>query len=186
MRLFIAINFPDDMRHRLWSDIAPLRDAGYPVRWVGAANIHMTVKFLGEVDDSRVDAICDLLARAAGDTRAFRIPVGQFGAFPTPKRPRVLWVGCENLPMLELLANAVERAMATVGFEPEARAFRPHATIGRVRRDARPSSLAGLAEYLARLEFGEEPLIDSIDLMRSHLGSAEPRYERLAPVELVR
>ena len=185
MRLFIAINFPDGMRKRLWDHTASLREAGFPVKWVDAAGIHITVKFLGEVDGSQVDSICSGASAAVQGTKVFRLPVGQFGAFPTPKRPRVLWVGCENLPVLELLADAVEREMSQQGFEPEGRAFRPHATIGRVRRDARPSDLRGLDRALGLLEFFEEPPVASLDVMRSHLGPKGPRYERLHAAELI-
>ncbi len=186
MRLFIAINFPDAMRTRLWNETAPLREVGYPVKWVDADNIHMTVKFLGVVDGCRIDDVRAGLVKAVGDTKAFCLPIGRFGAFPSPKRPRVLWVGCENLPVLELLADAVEREMSQLGFEPETggHAFRPHVTIGRVRRDGRPAALRGLAKHLEGLEFFEEPPVDSVDLMRSRLGSQGPRYERLGAAGL--
>ena len=184
MRLFIAINFPDAMRQRLWSEAALLRDAGYPVKWVVAGNIHMTVKFLGQVEESRAGAIEDGLRHAVSDTKTFSLFVGQFGAFPSAKRPRVLWVGCETQPALELLADAVEREMSQLGFETEGLVFRPHVTIGRVRRDAKPADLKGLEQDLERLEFFEEPQIVAVDLMRSHTGSKGPRYERLANVEL--
>ena len=184
MRLFIAINFPDAMRLRLWNEAAPLRDAGYPVKWVAPDNIHLTLKFLGEVDESRAGAIKDGLRHAVGDTKTFAVPVGQFGAFPSAKRPRILWVGCETPPVLELLADAVEREMSQLGFETEGRAFRPHITVGRVRREARLAELKGLDKGLQRMEFFEEPQIASVDLMRSHLGPKGPRYERLASVEL--
>lgn len=188
MRLFIAINFPDAMRKRLWDETAPLREVGYPIKWVDADNIHMTVKFLGDVDVSRIDDVRAGLVKAVGDTKQFCLPMGQFGAFPSPKRPRVLWVGCENLPVLELLVDAVEREMLQLDFEPEkgGHAFRPHVTIGRVRRDARPAAIRGLAKRLEGLEFFEEPPVDSVDLMRSRLGSQGPRYERLGAVGLSR
>jgi len=173
------------MRKRLWDDTASLREAGYPVKWVDASGIHLTVKFLGEVDGSRVDSICGGASEAVGGTKPFHLPVGEFGAFPTPKRPRVLWVGCANLPVLELLADAVEREMSQLGFEPEGRAFRPHVTIGRVRRDARPSDLRGLDRVLEALEFFEEPPVASLDVMRSHLGTKGPRYECLHAAEFV-
>ncbi len=184
MRLFIAINFPDAMRKRLWSEAAPLHDAGYPVKWVAADNIHMTVKFLGEVDESRAGAIGVGLRSAVADTKTFGLPVGQFGAFPSAKRPRVLWVGCETPPVLELLEDAMEREMSKIGLETDGRAFRPHITIGRVRREARPAELKGLEQDLVRLEFFEEPQIASVDLIGSHLGPKGPHYERLASVEL--
>ena len=102
MRLFIAINFPDAMRLRLCNEAAPLRDAGYPVKWVAADHVHMTVKFLGEVDESRADATEDGLRHAVGDTKTFTLPVGQFGAFPSAKRPRVDLMASQELTLFAL------------------------------------------------------------------------------------
>ena len=184
MRLFIAINFPDDTRTRLWDALEPLRSLEYPVRWVRAELIHLTVKFLGEVDEARVPEIVDRLRQAVNDTRAFPLPVREFGVFPSVKRPRVLWVGCEGLPVLELLQDSVERQMAAAGFEIEGRPFRPHVTIGRAKRDAKRSDFKGLARELEQLEFFEEPQVTAVDLMCSFLKRGGPRYERLGSVDL--
>lgn len=184
VRLFIAINFPPAVRARLWDAATPLRTAGYPVRWVHADLVHLTVKFLGEVDSSRCEDVSSGLSVAVRGTRRFRLPVGGFGAFPSLKRPRVLWVGCEGLPVLELLHDSVERAMADLSFAIEGRMFRPHATIGRVARGVRPSEFRGLQEAIEGVEFYDEPPVTSLELMRSHLGGKGPRYERVAEVEL--
>lgn len=186
MRLFVAVNLPAAMRERLWDAVAPLRAEDYPIKWVQADALHVTVKFLGEVEESKRTPVEQGLAAAVGDTRAFTLPVGEFGTFPPVKQPRVLWVGCETVPVLELLADAVERQLADVGFPVEGRPFRPHITVGRVRRDARPAQLEDLRDRLAALEFFEEPNIESVDLMRSHLGPKGPRYERLFAAELLR
>ncbi len=186
MRLFVAVNLPKAMRGRLWDAVEPLRAADYPIKWVQADALHVTIKFLGDVDEANRVPVQEGLAAAVGDTHAFNLPVGEFGTFPPVKQPRVLWVGCETLPVLELLADGVERELADVGFPVEGRPFRPHVTIGRVRRDAQPAQLGGLHDQLASLEFFEEPNIESVDLMRSHLGSKGPRYELLFGAELVR
>ncbi len=183
MRLFVAVNLPTATRGRLWDVVEPLRAGEYPVKWVDAAALHLTVKFLGDMDEAKRVEVEKGLEAAAGDTRRFNLAVGEFGTFPAVKPPRVLWVGCETLPVLELLTDGVEREMAAIGFPVEGRPFRPHVTIGRVKRDARPAQLEGLRDQLESLEFFEEPNIESIDLMRSHLGPTGPRYERLFAVE---
>jgi 2'-5' RNA ligase len=180
------VNLPSAMRGRLSDAVEPLRAGNYPVKWVQAEALHVTIRFLGEVDEDKRDPIQQALVAAVGDTRAFNLPVGEFGTFPPVKQPRVIWVGCETPPALELVADGVERQLAGVGFPVEGRPFRPHVTIGRVRRDARPGQLEGLRDQLASLEFFEEPNIESVDLMRSHLGPNGPRYERLFAAELVR
>ena len=183
MRLFVAVNLPTATRGRLWEEVEPLRAGKYPVKWVDAAALHLTVKFLGDVDEAKRVEVERGLEAAVGDTKTFNLAVGEFGTFPPVKQPRVLWVGCETLPVLELLADGVEREMAAIGFPVEGRPFRPHVTIGRVKRDARPAQLEGLRDQLKSLEFFEEPNIESIDLMRSHLGPTGPRYELLSAVE---
>ncbi len=186
MRLFIAINFPAEMRERLWEACAPLRAKRHRVRWVRAELLHLTVKFLGEVDEGRIPDIEAHLRSAVNGTRAFQLPVREFGTFPTAKHPRVLWVGCEELPVLELLYDSVEREMSALEFALEGRPFRPHVAIGRVARGARKSEFKGLHRDLEELDFFEEVGIASVDIMQSVLSGDGPRYTRLAAVELSR
>ncbi len=173
MRLFIAINLPASVRDEIWEVAEPLRDAGYPFRWVRRDAMHLTVKFLGDVESGRARRIQDELARVVEDRRRFALPLGGFGAFPSAKRPRVVWLGCEGVSQLELLQHGVERAMQELGFESEGRPFRPHLTLGRVKRGASASKLSGLEEALAALQYAAEPMVDSVDLMESHLGAGE-------------
>ena len=154
------------------------------MRWVRSDLIHLTLKFLGEVDESRIGDIGDGVTQAVEGTRPFRLPVRNFGAFPTVKHPRVVWVGCEGLPVLELLEDSVEREMSAFGFAIEGRPFRPHLTIGRTARAARRSDFEDFDKELDRLDFFEEPNVATIDLMRSTLGRGGPRYERLLTVGL--
>ena len=104
------------------------------------------------------------------------LPVGEFGAFPTVERPRVIWVGCEGVPPLELLQHRLELGMEPLGFPIEGRAFRPHLTLGRVKKEARPSALRGLAPLLAGLDFQGETLVKSIELMESIQGPKASHY----------
>lgn len=154
----------------------PLRETAYPVRWVGVDQIHVTVKFLGNVSADRVDDIVGGVRRAAEGTRRFALPLGGAGAFPNPKRPRVLWIGCEAVPPLELLQHALECEMERLGFPLEGRPFRPHVTLGRVRPEADSRDLRSLARHLAAIDFEAVADISSLDLMESHQGTGGPRY----------
>ncbi|MDH3496395.1 MAG: RNA 2',3'-cyclic phosphodiesterase [Gemmatimonadota bacterium] len=175
MRLFVAINLPDDVRHAIVRAAEPLRQPGLPVKWVEAAGIHLTLKFLGEVDAGREPAVRAALADACAPARRFQLPIAGFGAFPTPARPRVVWVGCEPVPALELLQHGVETAFATLGFPVEGRPFRPHLTLGRAKRDVR-TRVPGLADVLSRLSFTAAVAVESVELMESRLSPAGAQY----------
>ncbi|MGH7751595.1 MAG: RNA 2',3'-cyclic phosphodiesterase, partial [Gemmatimonadales bacterium] len=139
MRLFVAVNLPEAVRRGLYQATESLRRRAppLPVKWVKGDAIHLTLKFLGDVDPKQEPDIGGALARAVAGTRTFAVGVSGFGVFPDYRRPRVLWVGVEPHPSLELLQDAVERALTPLGFEPEGRAFRPHLTLGRAERDAK-------------------------------------------------
>ncbi len=176
MRLFVAINFPAELRQRLWRAAAPLRQAGFPVRWVEPEELHLTLKFLGEVAPAREGELIAGLQAAVRGVKPFTLPVGGFGVFPSSSRPRVLWAGCEPLPALEWLQHRVEQEMEQLGFPLEGRAFHPHLTLGRVRRDARPADFRHLEDRLQALAFAEEALVQSVDLMQSRLSPSGAHY----------
>ncbi len=167
MRLFVAINLPDDIRRGVWEAVEPLRAQPYPIRWVSAESLHLTLKFLGETAPEREGEIVAAVEAAVIGAKRFTLPVEGFGVFPSRSRPRVAWVGCAAVPPLELLQDCVEREMERLGFSVEGRPFRPHVTIGRVRRGAKPASLSGLAATLEDLRYNGEAPVDSLDLMQS-------------------
>lgn len=176
MRLFIALNFPPAVRDALWDATTPLRQQGLPVNWVRGEGIHVTLKFLGEVEDERAVELTAALQRAATGARTLTLAVGGFGVFPDFRRPRVVWAGIEPEPGLEILQHRVEQEFAPLGFPTEARAFRPHVTLGRARREARPRDFAGLEATLARLEFAQTVVVSALDLMQSTLRSGGAVY----------
>lgn len=184
MRLFVAINLPGDVRDYIWDVAGPLRSADYPVKWVNRDLIHLTLKFLGAVSPDRLGSLRESLTKAVGDTKVFPLEVVGLGAFPNLRRPTVLWAGCEQVPALELVQDALERELDRIGFPMEGRPFRPHLTIGRVGRNVHPSDLAGLEETLQSVDLHTEALVTSVDLMESHLGRSGPRYESRFAVPL--
>jgi 2'-5' RNA ligase len=183
MRLFLAVNLPVHARQHLWDITTPLREADYPVRWVGLDGLHVTLKFLGEVDADRESEIVAGAERAVQGVRPFPMVMVGFGVFPTPQRPRVVWAGCEATPPLELIQHAIEREMNGLGFPIEGRAFRPHVTLGRARRDATPHALRPLVADLETLEHGAEIPVRSVDLMQSTLSPSGARYACRQSVE---
>lgn len=178
MRLFTAINLPDDVRRGIWDAAEPLRSVSYPVKWVDPDGIHLTLKFLGEVGDGRMPEIVAGMQAAAAGARQFRLPIEGFGAFPSAANPRVIWLGCEGVPPLELLQHRMEQEMERLGFPLEGRAFRPHLTLGRAARQARAADFAGAHEQLAKLTFAADVPVESVDLMESRLTPRGAQYHR--------
>jgi 2'-5' RNA ligase len=138
VRLFVAADLPEDLRRRLAAIQAELRDITLPVRWVRPEGIHLTFKFLGQVQGERVAEIGRALEGAGRGVAPFRVHASGIGTFPERGNPRVLWVGVGgDLEAAAQLRDAIERALGTIGFPPEGRDFRPHLTLGRVRGQAK-------------------------------------------------
>ena len=172
------------MRRELWDALAPLRQRReqLPVKWVRPENIHLSLKFLGDVEDTRGDELRAALHRAVGadarpEPRPLTLQITGFGVFPDYHRPHVLWAGVTPEPGLELLQHGVEQAFSPLGFPTEARAFRPHITLARSVRDAKPRDFAGLQELLAGVEFDETVTVAQLDLMQSTLKPDGPVYQ---------
>ena len=177
MRLFVAVNLPADVREAVWTAAEPARRGSPPVRWVGPDGIHVTLKFLGEVADERLDELRQALGRAAAGIRRFTLELAGGGVFPGPSRARVFWAGVVAEPQLELLQHAVEREIAPLGFATEVRAFHPHVTLGRAERDAAPGDLRRAAERITAVGFAGSVLVETVDLMRSRLSPRGAAYE---------
>ncbi len=184
MRLFVAVNLPQEERVRLEQEVRALRAARLPVRWVAGDALHLTLKFLGEVPDAGVGAIERALTEVAGEFPPFRLELQGLGAFPNLRSPRVVWVGVQAPPELGRLAGALEEAMAGLGYPRENRPFSPHLTLGRAERDAGAGAFRALAGLVERFTFRAAVEAQSADLMRSHLSPRGARYERILAAPL--
>jgi len=183
LRAFIAIELPSELQKAISRSIGQLQKAAgsSSVRWVMAENVHLTLKFLGEVSPSNVDLIQQMLSAEAGQHPRFQIEVGRLGAFPNNRRPRVVWVGVEAPPELATLQRGVESAAAKLGYPPEERPFSPHLTVGRVRENASASELTALAAGLEGLHIGTlgSVPVEAIHLFKSELLPGGAVYSRL-------
>jgi len=154
-----------------------LRPQATGVAWVGADNLHITLKFLGGVEDTRLSDVAGAVG-AAADVRAFDVELRGLGAFPTPTRPRVIWAGAAAAPAFAELAAGVDRALGALGFPPEARGFTPHVTLGRLREARRDPALAAALTAAATRPFGMLG-VARLSLMRSDLSPRGARYTEL-------
>jgi 2'-5' RNA ligase len=184
MRLFLALSLPEADQARIHAAAAPLRDAGMPVQWHPPDRFHLTLKFLGDVHGDRVPGLEKAVARVAGATREFILSLGGFGAFPTIRRPQLLWLGADPSPALRCLKQDLEWGLAPHGFERETRAFHPHVSLGRSQAEEGAGSFRGLDELAAGLDFRLDVPIQSVDIIRSHRSSKGSRYSLLRAIPL--
>lgn len=184
MRLFVAVNLPAAERRAAYEAAAPLRVARLPVKWIGEDSIHITLRFLGEVEAEKVTPIAEGLAAAVRSARPFGVGLGGVGGFPSLARPRVVWIGVERHPALELLANDVEKALMALDFEPELRPFHPHLTLGRSERSARPAAFAKFEQLAASIAYQGTTMVETVDLMQSVLGPKGATYTVLTRAAL--
>jgi 2'-5' RNA ligase len=182
VRSFVAVLLPDELRSRLGLEIDALRRHATGVAWVAVENLHVTLKFLGGVDEARLAEVEAALARAAA-VPAFDVALRGLGAFPTPMRPRVIWAGAAPSPAFAALAAAVDGALGALGFPPEGRDFAPHVTLGRAREPRRAPALTAALEAAATRPFGTLA-VARVSLMRSDLSPRGSRYTELAGVAL--
>ncbi len=137
MRCFLAIELPAEVRKRLVVLQERLGGLNKDVRWTRPEQIHLTLKFFGEVPDAQIASVCDATTNVAARHERFELSVATTGCFPAGGMPRVVWVGVAGPPPgLVTLQRECEQVYAALGFKPEGRAFSPHLTIGRVREAA--------------------------------------------------
>jgi 2'-5' RNA ligase len=179
IRAFLAVDLDDAARVQALELAQRLRErpGGDHVRWVRSEALHVTLRFLGQMDPQRAGELAQRVAREVRTQEPFALRLGAPHPFPSPRRPRVVALEVEPREPLGALADAVERGVVAAGFEPEARAFRAHLTLGRMR-GGRPPQMEDLDAPRA-----ESPVRDVV-LYRSHLGRGGSRHEPLERMPL--
>jgi 2'-5' RNA ligase len=188
VRCFIAIELPDGVKRGLRELQSRLKaDSQAPVKWVDPDNIHLTLKFLGNVATDRMDEITAALTQAVQGTTYLSLEVKELGVFPNPRRVQIVWVGVSGeVEKLARLQQRIESGLRMLGFPPEGRRFTPHLTLARLRDRATPEERARLGQLIADTEFEAAPsfIVDSVNLMKSQLTPEGPIYTRLSSAAL--
>ena len=182
IRTFIAIEVPRAIQDKISSLQDALKKEGGKISWVKPENIHLTLKFLGNVEESKIDQIGEALTKAAERITPFNMIVKGTGAFPDMRRPRVIWVGVEEASgQLLNIFNEIEKELSKIGFQKEERRFSPHLTIGRVKT---PSGISRLVDKLKTTDFlGGEFTAGEVVLMKSDLKPTGAVYTPLRKVK---
>ena len=151
LRTFIAVEIDPSHKQKLIHLISTLKRSDADVKWVNETQMHLTLKFLGNIEESKVQEISDALKSIANNTKEFTISLSNLGAFPNAKRPRVIWVGIDKgKNQLKLLASQIETNLEKLGFPKEPRDFKSHLTLGRVKSQ---KNLQNLTKLLTETTF---------------------------------
>ena len=190
LRAFVAIHIPRPVREAIGRSVTGLHKAvgRSTVRWVALENLHLTLKFLGDVSPSSLGPLQQMLAAEASRHAAFQIGAGTMGVFPDLKHPRVIWIGLQAPPALSALQHGVEAALERLGYPPETRPFSPHLTVGRVRDHVASQDLNNLRVALEETRVGVLGSlgVEDLHLMKSDLQPGGPVYSTLFTAPLAR
>ena len=184
IRTFIAIELPSEVKTLLDNVQQGLKTLPLKAKWVRTQNIHLTLKFLGNIDPANIEDIGRAMADAAGDSAPFTLTVGGIGFFPGVKRPRVVWAGLGGeTDILFDLQRRLAQLLAAIGYPQEKRPFKAHLTLGRIRQAIDSGTIGrAMQDYssLGELHF----TADRIILFRSDLKPSGAVYTPLKQTEL--
>lgn len=181
IRTFIAIEIPEEIQKRVALLAQSLSGSGTNVRWVKQENIHVTLKFLGDVEEARIEELARSVAEVTKRMAPFEVSLSVVGVFPSMRSPRIVWVGVgEGEETIEQLQKGIEENLARIGFPKEDRKYTPHITIGRVK------SKRGVEELVAKLKqtsFNSEPFrAEGVTVFGSKLTPQGPIYTKLREI----
>ncbi len=187
LRTFIAIEIPTPLQDAIHQRTLGLRQAAdASVRWVAPHNLHLTLKFLGDVSSANIQFLIQMLTQEAAQHAGFTLQIGGLGSFPNSKRPRVIWVGIQAPAELEALQRGVESGAARLGYSAEARPFSPHLTIGRVKQNLSAAEQQTLQAALEATHVGQigRAEVSEVHLIKSDLQPSGSVYTRLHSAKL--
>ncbi len=188
MRIFVAIDFPQDMLLKIEQIVSFFKTKTPPValNWVQTEHLHLTVKFIGEVREHKVKPIQEVLVNTLVDQAPFDIEVGGLGMYPHKQTPRVIWLGITGGEPLIKIHTQLDKNLASLDVKREGRPFSPHLTIARVRRQADQAMVKSIGQTLS--QFNVDPLgavtIDQVQLYQSVLTPSGPNYTTLLSIPL--
>jgi 2'-5' RNA ligase len=179
-RAFIAIDLSEELIRKIDEISTGLhaRMGDLPVRWIPAENVHLTLKFLGDVSETNVERLAEIIRRVAQAHDCFEISVGSLGVYPNARRPRVIWLGVEAPQSLMSIQRGIDQETSRLGYETKEQDFSPHLTIGRVSRGADYRELKAISESLEAETVGflGAARVEQVNLYRSDLKPTGAEY----------
>jgi 2'-5' RNA ligase len=183
VRLFVALDLPDQVRHAITELIAKLQPKSRTARWIRPENLHVTLKFIGHVGNEKLDPIQNALS-SIHSAQPVEIHFRGMGFFPNEHRPRAFWCGIAASSNLAELAANIDRALAPLGVEAETRPFTPHLTLARFKSDEGIREMVKAATDIKSTDFGAATMTN-FHLYESLLKSTGAQYNRLASFPFV-
>ncbi|HSJ86077.1 MAG TPA: RNA 2',3'-cyclic phosphodiesterase [Anaerolineales bacterium] len=182
LRAFIAVEIPAEMQQNVYKETTNLRKSlDALVRWVPVENMHLTLKFLGDVSPSSVEFLIQMLRNEAESIPCFSLRLTGLSAFPSLKRPRVIYVGVQAPPALDALQRGVESASRRLGYEAEEHPFSAHLTLGRVKQNISATEQQKIRHAIegTQVDLSGSARVDSVHLYKSELKPSGSVYARL-------
>ena len=184
MRLFLALELGPRERKAIRQATAPMRKAAPEASWVWEENLHLSIKFFGEQPDTAPVRLSTVLAPVAARHQPLDLRISGLGAFPNLRAPRVVWMGVQHDPRLELMHHDVEATCAANGYPLDARAFRPHITLARIRDELPLANARALAVAARAVGYTGVQRVSALSLLESTLAPGGPRYTKVASIPL--
>lgn len=190
LRAFIAMGLPLEIRQAVWHATSSLRqETGPLIRWVAVENMHLTLKFLGDIPSANVEVLTQMIHSQADSFHCFDVHLTGIGSFPSSKRPRVIYIGIHAPAALEAFQRQLESATRRLGYPADAnggRAFAPHLTIGRVLQHIRVDDLQKIRRALeeSTIDSLGTASVNSVHLYKSDLKPTGPLYTKLFSAHL--
>lgn len=187
LRAFIAVELPLEIRQTVCAATSTLRnEIGALVRWIPIENMHLTLKFLGDVSPSNVELLSQMLRAEMDLFNCFDLRLNGLGSFPNLKRPRVLYIGIQAPAALEALQRGIESASSRLGYGSEERGFSPHLTIGRVKQNVIAAQQQAIRHALENTKIDSlgTARVNSVELFKSDLKPTGSVYTRLYSASL--
>ncbi len=185
IRAFIGIKISAEIQDKLEGIQKKLKKADAHVSWINPDNVHLTLQFLGNIDEAQIPEIETQLRASVTSVHSFQLQVGYAGAFPNLRYPRVIWIGVSDDEdnSLKTVQEEIGRRLSTLGFQQEEGLFKPHLTIGRVRSQKNKSRLLRAIEAIVNIWVGEI-VVDAIYVIKSELKPTGAEYTDFVKIKL--
>jgi 2'-5' RNA ligase len=184
MRTFVSIEIPDDIKKKISELIEKAKLHLTPVKWVENKNLHVTLKFVGQVEDEKIMSITDCVKESIKGTKPFTLSFAGMGLFPNAEHPSVLWVGIsKGSDKAKDLAEKIECRITKEGYRGEEKDFTAHLTIGRIKEKIDIDSLSKFVQKNGNVDLGSIK-VDHVSVMKSTLRPAGPVYDEIEKITL--